>query len=361
MYSLALGIMLGSPITAAAQIQAKPSAAVKPRTLKWEVSFRGGLALGTSAPDPVIKLPLAGETFTMADGLTPTRAIPSWFFGDGAALLNQVLLLRGSNTRMDALESHWPIASRRTGPQIGASLAGQVHGGLWLEVAADLGMDPLGFAGPAKDGIEAARAGYERAITALAGTATTIIASSNITATADVASGGRRLLTSFLVHYRGTAPGYRPYLLAGFGFAVALGGEAKATLTGTNRFTTSSQATIEETDTIVIRYKQTSTPVWTLGGGMERDLSRTSAFRVEARVLISALSYTGYLDTSPSATTATPGSALVLNATTPGVQFSSISGIRPTLSGSRYNGFQVLKTESNGIQWVVSGAYVRRF
>jgi len=367
-FAFASVILLVSPPGALGQtpprqaVPVKPSAPAKSRAPKWEVSFRGGLALGTSGPDASPTLPPAGQTFIMADSITPTRAVSSWFLGDGAALLNQVLLLRGAGARLDGLETNWPMASRRTGPQVGGSIARHVSGGLWLEFAADVGLDPLGFDGAARDAIEAARAGYEHALNALAGSAASVITGANITATADIANGGQRLLTSVVVHYRSTAPRMRPYLLAGIGFGTALGGDATARLTGTNRFTTPSQAAIEETDAIAIRYKPANGSFWILGGGMERDLSRKAAFRVEARLLLGTLSYTGYLDTAPAVATATPGGAIVLNGTTPGIQFSSMSGVRPSLSGSTRTNFEVLTAEKRGMmQWVISGAYVRRF
>lgn len=307
-------------------------------------------------------MPPAGQTFTMADNITPTRAVSSWFLGDGAALLNQVLLLRGVGAKVTSLETAWPMASRRPGAQVGGSVARHVRGGLWLEFAADVGLDPLGFDAAARDSIEATRASYEHAFTALAGSAASVMTAATITANAEIVSGGQRLLTSAVVHYRSTAPRIRPYLLAGIGFGTSLGGDAAVRLTGTNRFTTPAQIVIEETDAVEVRYKQSNTYFWILGGGMERDLSKKAAFRVEARVLLSALQYTGYLDTTPSVPTATPGGALVLNGTTPGLQFSSMAAIRPTLSGAARNDFEVLKAEKRGMmQWVVSAAYVRRF
>jgi hypothetical protein len=51
---------------------------------------------------------------------------------------------------------------------------------------------------------------------------------------------------------------------------------------------------------------------------------------------------------------------VVLNGTTPGLQFSS-STIRPTLSGTAIRGFDAFAGEGRAFQWVVSAAYVRRF
>jgi len=100
--------------------------------------------------------------------------------------------------------------------------------------------------------------------------------------------------------------------------------------------------------------------VWILGGGMMRDLSRTSAYRVEVRLLSSSTKLAGRLATEPSRLTASPGGAVILNATNPGLQFSS-SQIRPTLSGPSLPGFDAFTGEGGALQFVLSASYVRRF
>src|SRR6188768_2858516 len=136
----ALAVLL--PVVATAQAPAKPKPPKKPSGPQWEISFNGGFATGTSTPAGVSTTPSAGETFTMADGLTPTRAVSSWYFGDGASLLNQVLQLRGITTRLDALQTpDWPGARRASGVQAGVRIARHVKGGVWLEGGIDVGFD----------------------------------------------------------------------------------------------------------------------------------------------------------------------------------------------------------------------------
>lgn len=358
---LACAIALLLPIAAAAQTPAKPKPAKQPTGPQWEVSFNGGFATGSATPGGVSSIPPAGETFTMADGLTPTRAVSSWYFGDGASLLNQVLQFRGVTNRLQSLHlPDWPAASRQSGLQVGARIARHVKGGVWLEGGVDVGLDPLGFDNEVRDRVENTRADFETAFKALAASAPAIIAASTVTSTADFNPSGRRLIVSGVIQYRGDGPKMRPYLLAGVGAATASGDPATVTLTGTYRFTPPGQAAIEETDTMRLGYEASGSVVWIVGGGVMRDLSKSSAYRVEVRFLSSTTKLSGLLDAEPSRLTASPGGAVVLNGTTPGLQFSS-STIRPTLSGAAIRGFDAFTGEGRAFQWVVSAAYVRRF
>jgi len=348
------------PLIAEAQTT-KPKPKPKPSGPRFEVNFHGGFASGSGTPDGLSETPPVLQTFTMADGVTPTRAVSSWYFGDGASLLNQVLQARGTSARLDLLDvPHWPAASRRAGPQFGVTLGHHVKGGVWLEWSVDVGMDPLGFDDDARSRVENSRADFETAFKALAASAASIITSSTVTSTADFNPDGRRLMVSGVIHYRGDGPVMRPYLLAGLGAASSFGNPGTVTLKGTYRFTTPGQTTIEETDTMRLSYEASGSAIWIFGGGMMRDLSRSSAYRVEIRLLASSTNLTGHLDTEPSQVTASPGGAIILNATSPGLQFSSSTAIRSNLS-EHQNGFQAFTGDARAFQWVLSAGYVRRF
>lgn len=358
---LACAIVAILPVAAAAQTRAKPQPPTKPAGPQWEVSFLGGFATGSGAPGGESRTPPAGETFTMADGATPTRAVSSWYFGDGTTLLNQVLQFRGVPARLDPLEaSDWPAASRRPGAQVGARLTRHVKGRVWLEFGLDAGFDPVGFDDEMRKRAENTRADFETVFKALAASAPAIVTGSTVTSTADFSPSGGRVIVSGVVHYRGEGPVMRPYLLAGVGAATPFGDPATLTLTGTYRFTTPAQSVIEETDTMRLHYEASGSIVWIFGGGVMRDISKSSAYRVEARLLSSTTKLSGRLDAEPSRVTASPGAAVVLNGTTPGLQFSS-STIRPSLSGTALHGFDAFTGEGRVLQVVLSASYVRRF
>jgi hypothetical protein len=297
----------------------------------------------------------------MADGATLTRFVSSWYYGDGAALLNQVLALRGSPARLSALNwpPGWPVTAHSRG-EVGARIARHLQGGIWFEGAVDISLDPVGFDDATRDSIEASRASFETAFTALAASAASVISSATVTSAADLDPGGRRLIVSGVLQYRGSERVIRPVLLGGVGVSASVGSPATLTLRGTYRFTTPSQAVIEETDTMRLRYQTSSSLVWVFGGGFMHDLSRSSAYRVEFHVRAGSTKLTADLEAEPSRVIESPGGVVVLNATNPGVQFSSSPTISPSLRAPQtwlgaFNG------EGPSFQLVLSASYVRRF
>jgi hypothetical protein len=351
------GLLAGAAPVA---VTAQTTATGPPPGPRVEISIHGGFATGSAAPGGLSETPPAQQTFTMADGVTQTRAVPSWFFGDGAALLNTVLQFRGIVSRIDPLQQGaWPVASRAAGPQIGVTLGHHVKGGVWLEWSVGLGLDPLGFNGAARGRVENTRTSFETALTALANSSPAV-AGSAVSSTVDFAPNGRRAIVSGVVSYRGDGPVMRPFVLAGIGVARPLGDPARLTIAGTYRLTTPGQQVVEETDTVRLSYSSSGSLVWIAGGGMMRDLSRTSSYRIEARMLVSTTAVSAQLETDPSRVESPSGGAVILNATTPGIQFSS-TGIRPSLSGHPIRAFDAFAGERRALQWVISAAYVRRF
>ena len=315
------------------------------------------------APTGESRTPPAGPTFVMADGSTPSRYVSSWYFGDGTDLLNQVLVLRGLSTigTIRALDQvpGWPIPSS-SGAAIGGRLARRMTRALWFEASVDYGLTGLGFDDSATERIEATRAGFENAFRALATSASSVITASTVTSTADLDLGGRRLLVSGVFQYRGPERVVRPVLLGGVGVGSTVGSPATLTLTGSYRFTTPAQAVIEETDTVRIRYKPSSSLVWIFGGGMMHDVSRRSAYRIELRILATSTKMSAELEASPSRLTASPGGVVVLNATNPGLQFSSSPGILPNLNVARPP-FDAFSGEGASFQMALSASYVWKF
>ena len=357
-----IGVLIATafvaPSAARAQTVSKPPSS-QPAGSRWEISFHGGLQLAGTTPKGTSQTPFPGPTFVMADGTTPTRAVSSWYFGDGTVLLNQVLALRGIGSLRPLERPGWPVTSQ-SGAEVGVRIARHLKGSMWFEASVDFGLQGLRFDDATRDRVEAARAGFETAFTSLAASAASIISASTVTSTSSFASGGRRLLVSGVVQYRGAERPVRPVVLAGMGLASTIGNPATLTLTGIYRFTTPAQAVIEETDTIRLHYDASSSVVWILGGGMMHDLSRSSAYRVEFRVLASSTKLSAHLDAVPSRVTASPGGVLVLNATNPGLQFSSSSTIQPSLNAVR-TGFAAFTGEGSSYQLVMSASYVRRF
>src|SRR5207248_2356220 len=73
---------------AAAPVAAQSGATGGPRTLKWSIEVHGGANAPTNPSGGTSALPPPGVTFSTLVG-RDSRRVPSWYFGDGASLLNQ--------------------------------------------------------------------------------------------------------------------------------------------------------------------------------------------------------------------------------------------------------------------------------
>src|SRR5687767_14797788 len=80
--SVAVFLLCAFPASAAAQT-------ISPQ-VGWEIEGVGGLSIPRLPSGGEAALPPPGATITTTSVLFPSRSVPSWFFGDGAALLNGV-------------------------------------------------------------------------------------------------------------------------------------------------------------------------------------------------------------------------------------------------------------------------------
>jgi hypothetical protein len=350
-----MGILAAFPAFAVAQVRAPVSGP------KWEFEVHGAFATPTSAASGLTFVPGTGPAFTLGDGTTPSQAVTSWYFGHGATFLNQVLGLRGVKERVTALDANgWPLAGRRPGAQFGARIDGRITNTVWFEVTADFGLDPIGFDGAAKAEIEDTRASFVNAFTALNNSTLTLTGNPTVTSTATVKSGGRRLVTSGVVQYRGKGPGTRPYVLAGVGFAAPIGGATSLELAGRYQLATPSGAKFDETDTVVLEYRSSASFVFVTGAGFMRDLSKRAGYRVDVRVMFGRTDMEARLSTKPTVSLTTPTGAAILNSTSPGLQFAT-NGLRTNLSAPAVHDFVALTSSEQRFQWVISAGYFRRF
>ena len=92
-----------------------------PADNSWEIEGYGGFA-GRVASTGSLALPAAGAPITTSNPTFPSRQTPSWFFGDGASLLNDASGDLGLPGRITPLDS--ALASLGFGDQGGAGGVG---------------------------------------------------------------------------------------------------------------------------------------------------------------------------------------------------------------------------------------------
>lgn len=364
MRAIVMGVVLAVGAGPAwAQTAKKPQ---KPKgEPRWTLEVHGGMTAGTtpSAGSPG-QFP-AGTP--LATDVAASRAIPSWFFGDGATLFNEVRSQFASRfnvqypqiTPLDRALATVPL-ERQGGPNFGFRLGRQITRRFGVELGFDRSQGKLKLADDARAAIEATRASFESAFGGLLGTVPQTNLS--VTSTADVedANATQMSLTGALTVRLFTAGRLSAHALAGGGRLTNSSDSVDVRLRGNYQFRLFNAYAFNETDSLTIRTtERESTGVGVLGGGITYDLSRRSGIRFDVRALIGTNGITTTVDASPTTNAAVPGIALP-SLTTPSIQFSNMSNVPSSLSGTAAN----LRTfEGDGLdsRMLVSVGFVLRF
>ena len=174
-----------------------PARAQSSQAGKWEVDVHGG-GLWSSNPTAGTANPLpVGEAFSTVIVGRPSRRESSWFFGDGATLLNSVNTALRANGQITPLDGALGAAAvtRGAGAGAGARIARRFGARYAAEFSFDYAATPLEFTGKTVDGIEASRGTFVNAFRGLFATGPFSI--NSVTATADLTkSAGHQLLST---------------------------------------------------------------------------------------------------------------------------------------------------------------------
>ncbi|HSC28495.1 MAG TPA: hypothetical protein VLD67_14550 [Vicinamibacterales bacterium] len=310
------------------------------RIPRWEVEGHGAWF---KAGTPTIAFPGPGASLTTSSPLFPTRQTPSWFFGDGAAILNSVNEQFGLSDRISSLDS--PIEALVHGNSSGGVIGVRVRRILTSRFSAEVGVDFLGGSGFTDEftsEVEAARASFASAISGLLSTGP--FTDQTVNATAGVRDGSSRevMVTGALNVLIGGWQSFRPYATFGGGVLTGTGDLPAAALEGSYGFSILAEVPIHETDRATIRYSHGTSVVAVLGGGLRRDMSDRWGFRIDGRAYIGRPGTRILVDAEPAVTTGSPG-GFVESFTNPSIQFSNdpSTGRLSTLSGPPLRGFEL--------------------
>jgi len=330
MVAAALAVLLAASIAEA-----------QTRAPKWEIEGYGGLATnagsaGTSA------LPAPGAAILTSSVLFPSRQAPSWFFGDGAAMLNDVTAEFALPDQIAPLDT----ALRSSGLGGGhASYGVRVRRSLtprWsAEVSVDIGNGARGISGGLTDALEAARDSFETTFAGLLATGPFTGITIDATNTTTLGSGGDLSVTGAVNVHFGRRGGLTPHATFGGGITSGWGELPSATLQGDYRFNVLGQAPFQETDRVTLRYERSAAaPIFVVGGGVRRDVSDRWGWRIDGRLLAGGGGTRLLIDATPSVAVGTP-TGVIESLTNPNLQFSNSAstGRTSTLGGPPVSGF----------------------
>lgn len=359
--ALAIGLMAAWPCIAAAQT-APPTAAT--RADRIEIEGYGSIARLFDAGEAALTLPDAGAPIATSSPFFPSRRVPSWFFGDGAALLNSVNEQLGLSARITPLDAVIATIGRgaQSGSGGGARLRIRTAPRVWME----LGLDVSGSAEPVPNSlltaVQETRGSFVQAMTSLF--ASGPFTGTNVTATASLPSAHWRDVTATLSANIDLEPiaGLRPFLTLGGGIVTRVGSQPEVTLEGRYRARILGAVPIDETDRVTVRSQASTAPVLVLGGGLSRSFSEHISVRLDARLIAANRTIGASLDATPTVATGTPAD-FIESFTNPAVQFSNnaATGRRSTLSGDALDHIDVARSTRLQTRGVMTLGLALRF
>jgi hypothetical protein len=329
---------------------------------KWEIEFHVGGGQVSDAPDGTANLPAGGPPFTTVVGAT-SRRTSSFYFGDGALLLSQVNTALGLAPAIVPLDPLFQrsLFERQSGPSYGFRVSRALTRRFGVEFSLDDQLGSLVLQPSVLAGIEATRASYITAFSALIGSgpfvAPTVTSESTIQRKA-----GHQILTTGALTVDLIASGRAiPYLTAGAGFASNVGGTPSASLQGNYRFQTVGRLPMNETDRVNLRTAIDDGAVGVFGGGLKFSVARRWGVRFDLRALVNKLAVVTLMDTRSQASSAMPSGAAA-SQSTPSMQFSNNAAVGPSsLSGQSLNGFRSFEARGWQTRMMVSGGLFVRF
>jgi hypothetical protein len=347
-------LVLAAAVPASAQVVSDPPRAAAPAQdsvpRRWEVDLHGGLSHALIPTGGRSALPLPGPPIPTSSPTFSTRAVPSWFFGDGAAILNDVNALFGVPERVTPLDAALAALGLEYGTRatLGVRLRHDVTSRYAAELSVDLLTGSADLDGALLAAIPASRDSFAAAMNALLDGGPF---SDRIVETDSAAHAGsnRELAITAAAQRRFTrAAGLVPYVTFGAGMLTGTGDLPSVTLTAHYRFTILDEVPIEETDRVTIRYSTGTAFVGVLGGGVRRPMGAGWGLQADGRVLIGPQRTRLLLDAQPEHVRGTPADSIE-TATNPSMQFSNDPSIgrASTLSGS-LDGFEAFK--GSGVQ-----------
>jgi hypothetical protein len=331
---------------------------------KWELEVHAGGVRFGNPTDATTAMPPPGEAFTTLPG-RPSRYVSSWYFGDGAAFLNQ---WAAAFTIIPRTQRITPLDPVLTGPVARPSHTGSfgVRTGrrltprLTAEVNVDYGRSTLELSERALGDIEASRATFAGVWNeALTTYANEVVASSS---QIEAGTGGQIVATGALIVKLRRGGALVPYATGGLGGAFNHGRMPSVTLRGNYSMGApfNPSITFDDADTVTVRFARPDrTVIGVVGGGFTYDLARRHGVRIDLRLHITPNAVDTEVSAGPSWRTGTPAGS-ISSATIPSVAFNN-RGSGNTFSGPAITAFKTREGSGWQIDTAFTVGYFWRF
>jgi hypothetical protein len=331
---LACALLAWLPATAHAQSA--------PRSTKWTIEFYGGRsATSASSSGTAVDGFTPAVPFTMVSG-QPTRSVSSWFFGDGALLLNQTLT-QFSNINGTTFPRITPLdasllasgGSRGGGGLLGIRVSRDLSERLAIELSIER-LAQLQLTDDLKGALQEASDSFKAAFEALFATAPT--GNPDVSSMLTLREGSRQTKMAVAAKWTVlTRSRWAGYLSAGGGITINGSEGPSAVLNGRYRFAYLNLYPFDETDRVLVSVSQPKNSAMGLvGGGVTYDLFSSIGLRADVRLLFNSTKDVTRLAAAPDRAV-TNQISVMATVTSPGLQFSTTPGIQSSFSGPNVN------------------------
>jgi len=310
-----------------------------------------------------------------------SRRISSWYFGDGALLLNEVLQNLGRSERITPLDSllTGPMVRRKSGASFGLRFSRRLRSRLAAELTVERNLGSLEIDAAVPQAIEASRASFISAFTGLIATVPSFNGSTVTSVSTIHSSTLRQLFTTGTVNFDLRSNGrIRPYVAGGAGVVSYRGSELRAMVVGNYRMepgdtdprTTTPHLVFSQQDSVTARSSVSANKfVSVFGGGVRYNASQRRGIRADVRLYLSGNESSTVVDATPVTLPPPPtssGAVFWVGNTTPLIQITNgpSDNVIPnrnqsSLSAPKISGFRTFtasgqQTEVNvalGIFW----------
>lgn len=374
--SLTVGyfVRFGAAPVARAQGTPRAPAAALPQS-KWEIEAHlgGGFGKQPTRGTPLAAFPV-GESFTTSGFLPrPSRYASTWYFGDGALLLNQIGTGFGglvAATKVTPLDPVLTTSSleRKPGMTVGGRLTRRLTRIVSGEFAVESTFQSARMNNTALAGLEATRASFAPMWNALLATGVSLFLSPVVTSdlTVPKETDSRQTLVTGAATFELSGTGrVVPYATVGGGVLMRSGELPTATLTGNYQFRFGGFGSVggpfSATDVVEVHFaEKDNRPVGLFGGGVKYALSARHGVRADVRVHVSKNSLDTLVNARPSSVTGTPAFS-ISSATTPALVFSNMTATRANLSGPAITDLKTFTGRGREVQTNVTVGYFMRF
>jgi hypothetical protein len=311
---------------------------------RWEIEGYAGALVAQPTNAGTRTLPPAGPPIVTSTPTFPSRAVPSWFFGDGASLLNGVLQDFGLAGGMTPLDGMFGPVETRPAATVGVRLRRWIAPHTALEISVE---GPAGRAidtGKLAAAVDPATTGFVTAFHDLFATGPfSKVTTLTQQATRD-APYHETAVTGAVNHDIGRHAALQPYVTFGGGVVIPTRFVFSAALQGRYTAEILGEVPIAEADTVSVRVARSTAFAVVAGGGVRRDLSPKWSLRFDARWLVGPDTTRMTIDAQPASVGGTPA-GFIESFTNPAIQFSNdpSTGRVSSLSGAPLTSATVFK------------------